>query len=1023
MSKAALRLVVAAVCLIGIVLAGAFAPTVGISTPIPDLGIENGDDALGEELLSGGGQPVDGHDGSSSDASEDLLDAAGEFVDDPEMDEGGAPALSGTENYGGVSGGGYPDDSPVGGPLALSDHEEFYVESDEPSRWRLGAYATYTGDGWSREDGEKDSLDEPLSTVDGTTGPTSEIRVTPQREFESLATAWRPADGSAPGRDILVTEERGLKVSEPVTAGETYVTTTYGPPSHETAAAVSGTGSVPSDIQERYTQLPADTPPRLTDHTDEITSEAQTPYETAEAVQQWLTENKAYSLDVEHDQNADVATEFVFEMEAGYCEYFATSMVAMLRTQDVPARYVTGYGPGEQIGENEYLVRGQHAHAWVEVYIADVGWVTFDPTPSGERADADRDDVSPADDAGPDSSDPDTETGAGETQSDDEGQDGGSADESAGDDADEDGQEGETGDPADGDDGEEGDDDQAGGEEGEDSEEDEQEGGGEGEDSEEDEQEGGGEGEDSEEGEEGDGDPLSIDLAEDPIPGQELTVTVTRDGEPVSSVEVFFNDASVGTTDASGNVTGEVPYTESLTISTQDEAERSNSVSDMASPLGAVTHPADDGAVVYHFASDLRHNDEHRSSLRNMDANVTVDVPVDIEITVDQTPIAGESIDLAAHIDDTPVSNATVQFDGTEVAQTTAAGEATAELPDDDTVEINVSRGEAVGTRNLSVHTFEIATRATTGIPLPLTTATATVTLDDEPISNATVMVGGEPATVTGSDGTAAVELPFSDSADVTATTDIDGATPTATTTISNLYRNLVLVAGVFVMGIAAVTTKARRSGVSARTISHTVIRIFRFALSKLVGAAGSIASLLTAMRLAILRSLQLVRQGASGIKRLIQGVIRGVHRAIHRSITLIQSLGRQLHPLAILAALRNAVTRLRDSTTRQQSSGIQQTDETADEDVLTLREAWIEFRRYVSIRSWRTSTPGEIARWAIQKDGLPSEPVKTIADGFRDVEYGSRAASERVPAVRDAVTRLREDQQSEDKPESDESQ
>jgi hypothetical protein len=60
-------------------------------------------------------------------------------------------------------------------------------------------------------------------------------------------------------------------------------------------------------------------------------------------------------------------------------------MVVMLRSQGVPARFVTGYTPGEQVGDDRYVVRGLDSHAWVEVYFADVGWVRFDPTPATER--------------------------------------------------------------------------------------------------------------------------------------------------------------------------------------------------------------------------------------------------------------------------------------------------------------------------------------------------------------------------------------------------------------------------------------------------------------------------------------------------------------------------------------------------------------------------------------------------------------------------------------------------------------
>jgi hypothetical protein len=60
-------------------------------------------------------------------------------------------------------------------------------------------------------------------------------------------------------------------------------------------------------------------------------------------------------------------------------------MVTMLRSEGVPARFVTGYTPGQEVEEDEWVVRGLDSHAWVQVYFPEVGWVNFDPTPAGPR--------------------------------------------------------------------------------------------------------------------------------------------------------------------------------------------------------------------------------------------------------------------------------------------------------------------------------------------------------------------------------------------------------------------------------------------------------------------------------------------------------------------------------------------------------------------------------------------------------------------------------------------------------------
>src|SRR5256712_11105030 len=74
---------------------------------------------------------------------------------------------------------------------------------------------------------------------------------------------------------------------------------------------------------------------------------------------------------------------FLFDLKQDFCEYFASAMVVMLREVGVPARLVEGFSTGSfDAATLEYVVREQDAHAWVEVYIPQYGWIEFEPTPS-----------------------------------------------------------------------------------------------------------------------------------------------------------------------------------------------------------------------------------------------------------------------------------------------------------------------------------------------------------------------------------------------------------------------------------------------------------------------------------------------------------------------------------------------------------------------------------------------------------------------------------------------------------------
>ncbi|ERH11540.1 MAG: transglutaminase-like enzyme, putative cysteine protease, partial [halophilic archaeon J07HB67] len=198
-------------------------------------------------------------------------------------------------------------------------------------------------------------------------------------------TVWRPARVSPPDGTSLAA---GTSLSVPggVSAGTRYDGVSY-TPAREPAVLRAAGRSYPDTVRERYLGVPdgSDTE-RVAAFTDDLTSDAETPYAIAVAVERWLEANREYSLAATHDPaDGTVAAQFLFEMSTGYCEYFAATMTVMLRTQGVPARYVVGYSTGQQTAPGEYTVRAMNAHAWVEVYFPDVGWVRFDPTPGRSR--------------------------------------------------------------------------------------------------------------------------------------------------------------------------------------------------------------------------------------------------------------------------------------------------------------------------------------------------------------------------------------------------------------------------------------------------------------------------------------------------------------------------------------------------------------------------------------------------------------------------------------------------------------
>ena len=138
---------------------------------------------------------------------------------------------------------------------------------------------------------------------------------------------------------------------------------------------------------ERYLQLPV-LAPAIPALARQVAGRSQTPAEIAGRVEAFLRTQFRYTLDIERVSQLDPLQEFLFVRRAGHCEYFAAAMAVMLRSLGVPARVVNGFQRGEWNPYGQYyIVRYYDAHSWVEAFLPDVGWVTFDPTP---RATVDR---------------------------------------------------------------------------------------------------------------------------------------------------------------------------------------------------------------------------------------------------------------------------------------------------------------------------------------------------------------------------------------------------------------------------------------------------------------------------------------------------------------------------------------------------------------------------------------------------------------------------------------------------------
>ena len=289
----------------------------------------------------------------------------------------------------------------LGGPVALTDRPIFDAESPEPVYWRAAAYDTYTSLGWLNSDSEvvvverNQYLGEPLFTATAQITATVHPRESGQ---EVIFGASAPLRVSVPvNADALPLPGVGRQWSVSLLRSRVRLTREAG---YQVGSAISvatveqlrgDNQDYPQWVRDRYLQIPDSLPARVADLALRITTGYPSPYDKAESVEAVLRTYR-YNTDIAAPPaGADAVDHFLFESKEGYCDYYASAMVMLLRASGVPARLIVGYTPGQtaaERGEQDeggqplYRVLERNAHAWPEVYFPTYGWIQFEPTAS-----------------------------------------------------------------------------------------------------------------------------------------------------------------------------------------------------------------------------------------------------------------------------------------------------------------------------------------------------------------------------------------------------------------------------------------------------------------------------------------------------------------------------------------------------------------------------------------------------------------------------------------------------------------
>lgn len=280
----------------------------------------------------------------------------------------------------------------------LSNDLAMRVRATRPQYWRAMAYDVYTGETWrlSEPDKVEDMLPNPspiiyLSSIEPTIAKKRELTQVyyiEKNQTNLIFAAYKPVRVYFPIDLIMQDPYDSLRSPIEMVKGVTY-TVISTVPEFDTREILKQDDKRDFFAKyysrkrfDKYLQLPHSVTQRTIKLSKDITKNAKNDYQRALMINNYLKSRYKYDLKVDmFPENVDTVDYFLFDIKKGYCEHFASSMAVMLRSLKIPTRLVTGYAPGVfNPLTGFYEVKVSDAHAWVEVFIKNYGWVPFDPT-------------------------------------------------------------------------------------------------------------------------------------------------------------------------------------------------------------------------------------------------------------------------------------------------------------------------------------------------------------------------------------------------------------------------------------------------------------------------------------------------------------------------------------------------------------------------------------------------------------------------------------------------------------------
>jgi transglutaminase-like putative cysteine protease len=317
--------------------------------------------------------------------------------------------------FGGAGGGGvvvFSASAPAQGVWVSDNNVAFtadFADSDEKQkfRWRAATYSDFELNAWSWGSTQADDYDPGAQVLVGLPDDPAklpgrrEVVVTIHPETFQQSIALSPTSIQKVDKPTHVQIKKNSRYFVAVELRELSdytVTALVWTEGDETSGLTKNRLRVagdeyPAGIRSTYLSVPAGSlGPDATALLQQIRDRTkdQSAYDKARYVESLLKDSGGFRY------NANISglncerismVECFARYKMGYCQYYATEMAILLRSMGIPTRLAQGFLPGPRDASGHEVVRNSNAHAWVEVYFPNYGWVDFDPTGGGQSLD------------------------------------------------------------------------------------------------------------------------------------------------------------------------------------------------------------------------------------------------------------------------------------------------------------------------------------------------------------------------------------------------------------------------------------------------------------------------------------------------------------------------------------------------------------------------------------------------------------------------------------------------------------